>query len=277
MADPETHPVATPGDDLQFDRAEYSVEAPSAPTCAACGLVIPDAYYEVNGRFLCGGCRQQIEAKPTSGERFARFLRASVLGTLAAGAGFAIYFSVVKITGYEIGLISILVGAMVGGAVRKGSGLRGGWVYQTLAVFLTYSAVAASYSAIVMPDLIKTIVEKASGGDVEDEGDGEDGAAAPKGPGAVAPPAKAAEGQPGAAKPMGLGKALIGVAVLIVAVVAFAYAIPVIAGFSSPIGLLIVGFALWEAWKMNRRMPLVINGPFRVGMAAGGAEVRHDV
>jgi hypothetical protein len=28
--------------------------------------------------------------------------------------------------------------------------------------------------------------------------------------------------------------------------------------------LIIVGFALWEAWKMNRRLMVVFEGPFRI-------------
>ena len=38
----------------------------------------------------------------------------------------------------------------------------------------------------------------------------------------------------------------------------------------SPIGLLIVGFGLWEAWKLTRGVPLQIEGPFRAG--AGSTE-----
>ena len=34
---------------------------------------------------------------------------------------------------------------------------------------------------------------------------------------------------------------------------------------SSPITIAFVGFALWEAWKFNRRLPLVVTGPYRLG------------
>ena len=50
-----------------------------------------------------------------------------------------------KATGYEIGLVAIVVGLLVGGAVRKGSGARGGWFYQLMAVALTYAAISGSY------------------------------------------------------------------------------------------------------------------------------------
>ena len=35
----------------------------------------------------------------------------------------------------------------------------------------------------------------------------------------------------------------------------------------SPILVAFVGFAVWEAWKFNRRLPLVVTGPYRVGEA----------
>jgi hypothetical protein len=56
-----------------------------------------------------------------------------------------VYFVVLAATGYEIGLISILVGWMVGRAVSAGSGRRGGWLYQAIAIGFTYLAICTSY------------------------------------------------------------------------------------------------------------------------------------
>jgi hypothetical protein len=42
-----------------------------------------------------------------------------------------------------------------------------------------------------------------------------------------------------------------------------ALASPFLAGTSNIIGILIIGIALYEAGKMNRRIP--VNGPFRLG------------
>ena len=259
MPDPETTAL-TPEEDLQFDQAEF--EQPTEPTavCTSCRDLISDEYYELNGTVLCGSCRAAIDRKPTTGERLARFFRATAFGLMAATAGFAIYYGVAKITGLELGLISILVGLMVGKAVHQGSGMRGGWVYQTLAVFLTYSAIAASYSAMVLPDLIKTMAEPQK---TDAAGKDASGKAQPD----VAKPPQAGEPED---EPVSLGKAVGFLVLLVIAVVGFAYAIPIIAGFSSPIGLLIIGFAIWEAWKLNRRVALVVNGPFRVGASGLG-------
>ena len=47
-----------------------------------------------------------------------------------------------------------------------------------------------------------------------------------------------------------------------------ALASPFLAGFRNVLGILIIGFALYEAWRLNRRVPLAVTGPFRVEAAA---------
>jgi hypothetical protein len=56
-----------------------------------------------------------------------------------------LYALVAILTGLEVGLIAILVGYMVGRAVRHGSGGLGGRPQQILAVVLTYFAITTSY------------------------------------------------------------------------------------------------------------------------------------
>lgn len=53
-----------------------------------------------------------------------------------------------------------------------------------------------------------------------------------------------------------------------VVVCVLSLAAPFLAGLQNLIGILIIGFALYEAWKLNRRVPLQISGPFRVESAA---------
>ena len=43
---------------------------------------------------------------------------------------------------------------------------------------------------------------------------------------------------------------------------------PFLEATEAPLGLLIVGFGLWEAWKLSRGVNVVIEGPFRVAPAA---------
>jgi hypothetical protein len=48
------------------------------------------------------------------------------------------------------------------------------------------------------------------------------------------------------------------------------FAAPIIAGVSSPIGLLIIAIALYEAWKINRGAAFTITGPYRVAAPSAG-------
>jgi hypothetical protein len=168
-------------------------------------------------------------------------LRALAVGFGAAVIGSIVWWGVRKLTGYEIGLISIAIGISVGRAVRWGGRNRGGWSYQLLAVLLTYASIAGNY----MPDVITGIVERQKN--------------APKA--AVAAPAKA--GTPvkaSAAESVSVGDIFLAFG----AIFLMAAAAPFFAGASNIIGLLIIGFGLWEAWKTNRRIDIPINGPYSV-------------
>lgn len=244
------------GQELQFNEAEYSAPTAAGATCAACQRAIPDHYYQVNGAVLCENCSTAVKAQLAADSPLRRFFKATCYGLATAIAGFLIYFGVLKITGYEIGLISILVGYMVGMAVRKGSDGRGGVLFQVIAVCCTYLAIAASYSALVIPESIAQMKDpKAAPAAIENAGNPE-----PKVDGDQE--AKVAEPEP-VAKPSELTALglVIGLAILGI----FALATPILVGISSPMSLLIVGFALWEAFRLNRFVELVITGPHNVG------------
>jgi hypothetical protein len=55
-------------------------------------------------------------------------------------------------------------------------------------------------------------------------------------------------------------------------ILALLYLAPILSGFDNVIGILIIGFALWEAWRLNQRSHIEIKGPFRVkgSQAASG-------
>ncbi|HJS42905.1 MAG TPA: hypothetical protein VJ755_05500, partial [Gemmatimonadales bacterium] len=57
----------------------------------------------------------------------------------------------------------------------------------------------------------------------------------------------------------------------IIILIGFLYAVPFLAGAENLIGILIIGFALFEAWKLNRRADLIVTGPHQVGVAGAGA------
>ena len=147
---------APPPSDIQFDRAEFKGEA--APmACASCGSAIRSAYYQVGQAITCEQCRWRIDTEDGTGSAAGRFLKATVLGVVAAAVGAGIYYAVRALTGYEFGLIAIVVGLLVGGAVRMGSGQRGGVPYQVLAMFLTYASIVSTF----IPDILKLVRDQA--------------------------------------------------------------------------------------------------------------------
>src|SRR5207237_4415003 len=73
-------------------------------------------------------------------------LVASLFGLGAGIVGAAIYYAVIALANLEIGIVAILIGYMVGYAVRRGAGGRGGRRFQALAVALTYLSIAFAYA-----------------------------------------------------------------------------------------------------------------------------------
>ena len=248
-----TDPAAgTPADrSLQFDRAERAGQTPGT-ACSFCQQPIAGSYYEINGKVACLGCRGQIMAAWNRGSPALRFAKALGLGAAAAALGAGVYFGVEALTGYEFGLIAVVVGLLVGAAVRRGSSGRGGWRYQVLAMFLTYSAVVATDSTLIARELRKEIQARADSVGVAPS--------VATTPVAVNAAATTGHQRPG---PLAL---LFGVIVLL----GLAYAAPVMIGFSSPLHLLIAGFALYEAWKLNRGVTLRVTGPYQAARAVPG-------
>jgi hypothetical protein len=147
----------TPSDrELQFDQV-VSASAPPAPqpavgtvTCQACVTPIETEYYDVNGSPFCARCRSEAEAAAVVPRGVGPLARAGFFGFGAGVAGAAIYYGVIALTNLEIGFVAILIGYMVGYAVRKGARGRGGLRFQLLGVALTYASVAMAYTPIAV-------------------------------------------------------------------------------------------------------------------------------
>lgn len=277
-------------DPLQFDVAE-SAATPDvtrpATTCRRCSRAISGEYYQANGSIVCASCRASLD-RP-AGARWQRVVRAAGLGTLAAIGGSLLYFAVAAITGREFGLVAIVVGYMVGMAVRKGSRGRGGWPYQTLAIGLTYLAIVTSYVPLIAKEFQKsaakesarstnvipsadTITISARGPEI---GRAVDSAAAARRADSGFSVMQA--GRPDSAQAIRVHPSHLGFATLLLgagALVLMAAMIPILAGFSNIIGIVIIGIAVFEAWKLNRRVKLTITGPYRV---AGGPSGNRTV
>src|SRR6478735_8389620 len=237
------------GSGMQFDRVEGAGPA-APPACAQCRRPL-DEYFALGGNMFCRSCVDGLRAG-------ASFWRALLYGADAALLGTIVWFAILKLFDRELGIIAIVVGLFVGVAVRKGGRAFGGWKYQTLAMALTYLSITASYVPLVMKGMV----------DAAEKQEDKEKAAAPVADGTEAQAVPAADESAAASsaakkpKPQVSGGA---VAFAFVVVFALALAMPFLAGADNFIGWLIIGIALYEAWKINRRV--AITGPLRFGGA----------
>jgi len=243
---------------LQFDKADFGRLAP-IKTCAACGQGIATEYFEIAGRAICPLCRDRFTGNLP--DKLC-FWRAAVYGGIAAIIGTIVWSLIIHFTGYEIGLIAIIVGVGVGKAVRKGSRGRGGWKYQSLAIILTYVSITTSY----VPIVAKGFVQGAKNREVQAAASSDTASAANK---TAAPSTTAAGAGAGDTKSRSRLPVPLAVLAFVALVWGFALIAPFLAGASNIMGIIIIGVGLYEAWRFNRRVP--VTGPFRLALSTPAA------
>jgi len=233
-------------DSIQFDTAlppagEAVGDASGAgAACAMCSRAIGEQYFDVNGQSVCATCREQLAAHAEIPRGAGVIGKALLFGGGAAVLGALLYYAVIAITNFEIGLVAIAIGYMVGYAMRMATGGRGGRRFQIIAVILTYWAVGLAY------------VPLALGG-------------AREGQEKTQQSVTGGEGSREAAAAAGTRRVLLGVALL--AGLTFVLPVLVIAG-SLPGGLIsaaIIAFGMQQAWRMTAAPRFEISGPYRVG------------
>lgn len=255
-------PPVPPSDDLQFSTVEPAAGSgpASAPACAACRQPINDVYYAVGDKLICPACRERYAAAQQGGSRIGRLLKATVFGVGAGIVGALVWWGVRRLTGSDFGIIAVAVGFIVGGAVRAGSGARGGFGYQMIALALTYLSIALTFT----PDVFTLLRQSFH--------DHHDVHATNAGGSAATSPATTSESDADSTRPARLtgGKLIIAVLLVIARVAAAILVAPVVIGLNQPIVLLIFGFALWEAWKINARARVPFAGPYSLAQGTGG-------
>jgi hypothetical protein len=234
---PAPHGEGPLSGEIQFEKAEVLPVPGNGPQCVLCKQYIAKTYYHARGHTVCEACAQRIQAgqqKPP----VTSLSRAFLYGAGAALGGCTLYALVAILTGLEIGLIAIVVGVMVGKAVRHGSNGLGGRPQQILAVVLTYFAISTSYIPVFVYHAIKdpSVLEQAKTDSKE-------------GP--------AVTGKKPAMSPVAA----------IVMVLLLAAAAPFF-GLSSGVGgfltLFIIYIGLQRAWKLTARSDILIMGPYEV-------------
>ena len=225
-------------DALQFRRAEpiLTADAPADRTCAACKQVIPGEYYQVRDQVICPSCAARIQVGQQSRKRVPLF-RAVLYGVGAALAG-CILYAIPLALGFQIGIVALVVGWMVGKAIRNGAYGIGGRPQQILAVALTYFAISTSFfPASVFIGAKHAIAAKS-----------------------------AAKNPAAGAAPLPFEKPKISARTIVVGILALATISPFLELRASPVGGLISLFILFiglqRAWALTARHEIMVTGPY---------------
>ncbi len=259
--------VRSAAENLQFDRAvdPDAADNSGSPACATCNAGIRMYYYDIDGAIACSSCKQTIERTHGggAGKSGPGMLKALLFGLGAAIAGSVIYFSVMKYLELEIGYVAILIGFMVGYAVRSAVAGRGGRRFQLLAASLTYFAVALAYAPFSVDAMREAANEAAAdSASAPMDATGDEAAIASADVSADvttdAAAAPASEGLGVAGIPIAIGGGLL--FVLLLPIVVIVGSMP-----SGLISALIIGLGMHTAWSMTRKIDVNITGPFKVG------------
>lgn len=275
-----TDPNARGPEPLQFDHAatpDSSGEAAEKPTipCSRCSKQLATYYYSIDGETVCAQCKQTAARSGEAQQGGGAFLRAALFGLGASVLGAVIYYGVIALTGFEIGIVAILTGFLVGVGVRAGAKGGGGRRYQIMAVGLTYLSVGMAYAplafkgfaegkkndAIVVAEDDREAVDSlAEDDEVDRERIEEDSAEA-----ALA----AADSGSVVANEAAVGPSGLGIALALGATFLFIFVLPIMMVVGSlPSGIisaLIIGIGMRQAWQMTGGHVVSITGPFKVG------------
>jgi len=241
---PEFGPPPSPHE-LQFQHAEPIADATSsegsAPACAACKQPIGDTYYQAQGHVVCALCAGRIQAGQQAAPALS-LMRAALYGGAAALGGCALYALVAIVLNAEIGLIAILVGWMVGKAIRHASYGRGGRPQQILAVALTYFAITTSYIPVILYHAARNPrrVDQRRQAQTKDAPAGFD--------------------TPAKARPR---VSFAGAALFLLVLAAAAPFLSLTSGVSAWISLFILFIGLQYAWKLTTRREIILTGPYQ--------------
>ena len=249
---PESSPTPpSPGpavDALQFQKAEF---ADPRPKCVMCRAAIDQDYYHLAGQVICPACAEQ--ARSTQHRPKGQWvMRGTLYGAGAALACSICYAIITMVTGFELALISILVGYLIGRAVRTGSYGLGGRRLQIVAVILTYLSITTSYAPLIVKS-------------VWDSNKKEDSATAGKA--GAANPGTAPQEKVAAPPPSGL---LFAVA-FIIGISLISPFLGLTEGVSGFLGILIIFFGLSRAWRETARDERLLLGPYSVPAESASA------
>lgn len=128
-------------EDIQFDKADYG--GSGMGNCANCNKPIGETYWHANGLNVCGDCAELLKNsnQPIPSRAL---LKGAAYALGAAICCSFVYAAIVIATNYDLALIAIAVGWLVGRATRIGTAGFGGRKVQIIAVAATYISICGT-------------------------------------------------------------------------------------------------------------------------------------
>ncbi len=132
---------------MEFEKADLgATEQEAGHACALCAAPLTEQYWSAGNAMVCGGCAEAVRSGPPKAGGLVRALKAGASGVAFGLVGTAIYAAIIQFAEYELALLTIFIGWLVGQGVRRGADGRGGLGYQTMAAVLTYVMCMLSYA-----------------------------------------------------------------------------------------------------------------------------------
>ncbi len=140
-------------------------------TCQRCQAEIPEGHQvEVRGRgrqaqnaLLCANCAAELEREMQAETENPNLILAALAGLGAAAIGALVWYGVVVITNYQVGIIAAGIGWLVGIAVVFGSGRKRGPALQAISVIITLMALVVSQYLIMRHFAVEYLTEQEPG------------------------------------------------------------------------------------------------------------------
>ena len=232
-----------------------------ARRCSLCLVPIAAQFFTLRGLLVCPDCASNMEKKHAvpGGRR-----RAAILGLIAAAVFAVLWFLTTRSTGQPLSVLAVLAGLVIGLAVQKGSGGRGGLRYQVIAALLVYGAFIVRYVPPIFGGIADSIKDQHGAKLVAQGTHDAPVAATPAATGQPASNGEATEKHVSTATPMSEQSSVSATleAYFVFTLIAWCLvlAAPFMASTSGLLGtiFLLVGMAV--AWRLNRRVH--IKGPF---------------
>ncbi len=140
-------------------------------TCQRCQAEIPEGHQvEVRGRgrqaqnaLLCANCAAELEREMQAETENPNLILAALAGLGAATIGALVWYGLVVITNYQVGIIAAGIGWLVGIAVVFGSGRKRGPALQAISVIITLMALVVSQYLIMRHFAVEYLTEQEPG------------------------------------------------------------------------------------------------------------------